>query len=48
LQEERPELEDNSISVMDDAKGSEKLFEFDHCFGPTSTQEQVFPSVSTP
>jgi kinesin family protein C2/C3 len=44
--DERPELEEKQqISVLDDAKGSEKMFEFDHCFGPSSTQEQVFAEV---
>jgi hypothetical protein len=38
---ERPDLEENCISVLDESKGSEKTFEFDHCFGPESTQEQV-------
>jgi hypothetical protein len=33
---DRPDLEENNISVLDDSKGSEKLFEFDHCFGPQS------------
>ena len=42
---ERPDLDDNSISVLDDSKGSEKTFEFDYCFGPESTQEQVFAEV---
>lgn len=42
---DRPELDEKSIYVQDDTKGSEKLFEFDHCFGPDSTQEEVFGEV---
>ncbi len=37
----RPDLEETQIAVFDDSKGSEKIFEFDHCFGPSSTQEEV-------
>mmetsp|Transcript_4750 Transcript_4750/g.10885 ORF Transcript_4750/g.10885 Transcript_4750/m.10885 type:complete len:798 (+) Transcript_4750:195-2588(+) len=43
--EDKPELEDNFVSCFDEAKGSEKIFEFDHTFGPSSTQEQVFEEV---
>mmetsp|Transcript_79902 Transcript_79902/g.129513 ORF Transcript_79902/g.129513 Transcript_79902/m.129513 type:complete len:788 (+) Transcript_79902:81-2444(+) len=42
---DRPDLEDTHISVLDDSKGIEKVFEFDHCFGPESTQQQVFGEV---
>mmetsp|Transcript_7707 Transcript_7707/g.12254 ORF Transcript_7707/g.12254 Transcript_7707/m.12254 type:complete len:485 (+) Transcript_7707:596-2050(+) len=41
----RPELEENNIAIMDETKGTEKVFEFDRCFGPESTQEEVFDEV---
>jgi kinesin family protein C2/C3 len=45
VQDAKPELEDNTVAVLDESKGSEKVFEFDHTFGPNSTQEEVFDEV---
>ena len=48
FRDERPDLEENEqIAVMDDSKGSEKVFDFDHCFGPRSTQEEVYASFGS-
>jgi len=41
----RPDIAENNIAVLDDAKGTEKIFEFDSSFGPKSTQSEVFAEV---
>jgi kinesin family protein C2/C3 len=44
-EDSRPDLEDGTIAVMDDSKGTEKVFEYDAIFGRESKQEEVFEEV---
>ncbi len=41
MTEDRADLEEHCVCLVDEAKASEKTFEFDHAFGPASTQVLV-------